>query len=105
MAPKKRIPKGSIKNPKTVTLKKLQRIAGGKSAARVGVTTNLKQRAQQYKMEGYRGKMFQSRTRNMRKAEDKLLQKTPGKHNIQKRSNAPAKPGRVYTLKGRKYYK
>ena len=95
--------KGSIQNPKTVTQKKLQQVARGDGIARVGSTTNPKQRAQQYWSEGYRGKMYQSTTQNMRKAEDKLLQHTPGKHNVQKRSNAPDKPGKVYAVKGRKY--
>ena len=70
--------------------------------ARVGATEDPKQRAGQYAREGYSGEMYQFKTQNMHKAEDRLLQQA-GTHNVQQKSNAPDKPGYAYALKGRKY--
>ena len=88
---------------KSVSFGELQKIAAGKSVARVGATENPQQRAGQYAREGYSGQMYKFKTQNMRKAEDKLLQQSAGTHNVQERSNAPDEPGYVYALKGRKY--
>ena len=93
---------GNIRGNSSVSFGELQKLAAGKSVARVGATENPGERAQQYAREGYSGQMYQSRTQNMRKAEDRLLQQG-GTHNVQERSNAPDKPGYVYALKGRKY--
>ena len=93
---------GNIRDHKSVSFGELQKVAAGKSVARVGATENPQQRADQYAREGYSGQMYQFRTQNMRKAEDRLLQQA-GTHNVQERSNAPDKPGYVYAIKGRKY--
>ena len=93
---------GNIRDHKPVSFGELQKVAAGKSVARVGATEDPSQRAGQYAREGYSGEMYQSKTQNMRKAEDRLLQQA-GTHNVQQKSNAPDKPGYVYALKGRKY--
>jgi len=80
----------------------LQRIVKEKGAVRAGSSTNLEGRIQQYKQEGYKGKLFHADTRNMMKAEDKLLKENP-LHNQQKLSNAPERPGKVYVIKGGKF--
>ena len=94
---------GNIRDHKPVSFGELQKIAAGKSVARVGATENPQQRADQYASEGFSGQMYEFKTQNMRKAEDRLLQQSAGTHNVQERSNAPDKPGYVYALKGRKY--
>ena len=38
----------------------------------------------------------------MKAAENKLLQAGSGRHNVQKTSGAQPKPGKVYTIKGKK---
>ena len=93
---------GNIRDHKSVSFRELQKIAAGNYVARVGATEDPKQRAGQYASQGYSGEMYQFKTQNMRKAEDKLLQQA-GTHNVQQRSNAPDKSGYVYALKGRKY--
>ena len=94
---------GNIRDHKNVSFSELQKVAAGKSVARVGATENPQQRADQYAREGYSGQMYQFRTQNMHRAEDRLLQQAAGTHNVQARSNAPDKPGYVYVVKGRKY--
>jgi hypothetical protein len=94
---------GNIRDHKPVSFGELQKIVAEKSVARVGATENPQQRADQYAREGYSGQMYQFRTQNMQRAEDRLLQQGGGTHNVQERSNAPDKPGYVYALKGRKY--
>ena len=70
---------------------------------RVGSTNDIKTRKQQYQREGYSGKMFYARTKNMKKAEDRLLQyKSKPRHNQQRHSNNEEKPGYLYAIKGKK---
>lgn len=95
--------KGNLGRPKQVSAKKLQQIASRKGAVRSGSTTDVHRRAREYKSEGYSGKIYYSKTRNMKAAEDKLLQAGPGRHNVQKTSGAPPKPGNAYTIKGKRY--
>ena len=94
---------GNIRDHKSVSFGELRKIVAGKSVVRVGATENPQQRADQYAREGYSGQMYQFRTQNMHRAEDRLLQQAAGTHNVQERSNAPDKPGYVYAIKGRKY--
>ena len=72
---------------------------------RVGATVNkegaLKSRISKYKYKGYTGTLYLAKTRNMKKAENRLLEYCMECHlNIQKRSNAQPKPGYVYIIKG-----
>lgn len=94
--------KGNLGWPKQVSAKKLQQIASRKGAVRSGSTGDIHRRAREYKSEGYSGKLYYSRTQNMKAAENKLLQAGPGRHNVQKTSGAQPKPGKVYTIKGKK---
>jgi len=83
------------------TQEKVRKTAKRQSIARVGATANPKGRANSYQHEGYRGVMYIAPTRNMMKAEDKLL-RTPGRHNVHQWSNAKQARGHVYVLEGRK---
>lgn len=94
--------KSSLGPPKKVPLKRLQRIASGRSAVRSGSTVDIQRRVREYQSQGYSGKPYYSRTQNMKAAEDKLLKAGPGRHNVQKTSGAQSKPGTVYTIKGKK---
>ena len=94
--------KGNLGRPKQVSAKKLQQIASRKGAVRSGSTTDVHRRAREYKSEGYSGKFYYSKTQNMKRAENKLLQAGPGRHNVQTTSGAQPKPGNAYTIKGGK---
>lgn len=73
-----------------------------RGTVRAGVTTNPEVRAFFYERDGYSGTMYLARTRDMRRAEDKLFSRRDYRHNVQRRSNAKAEPGYVYLIVGRK---
>ena len=98
-------PKASRKALKVVaskSQKSLSTHAAKRGSVRVGATSNIAARAKQYKNAGYRGRMYVTKTSNMKAAENKLLKKYSGKHNVQKKSSIAAKPGYVYAIKGQK---
>jgi len=89
-----------------VTQTKLKRIAPKNGSIRVGATVNPSQRASAYKYDGYGGTMYIARTRNMKQAENHLLDSARGaRYNRMRRSNAQGAPGNVYVIQGRKYSK
>ena len=66
---------------------------------RVGVTTDVERRHNQYKRDGYTGIMLYAPTDNMKRAEDKFLRVCSDCHrNIQRRSNASEESGYVYGI-------
>ena len=94
--------KGGGKMPAVVkvTQKQLARKASQPYAIRKGATVDPPRRVGEYRHQGFKGKMYAAPTKNMMKAEDKLL-KNPGIHNKQTLSNAQAKPGFTYSLQGK----
>ena len=90
-----------------VTLGELLDIVGEVGAIHVGATNHPDQRAQSYKAEGYAGVMYIAKTKNMMKAEERLLKEVRktrgGRHNVHSLSNAAEKPGYVYVIKGRRH--
>ena len=84
-----------------VSQAKLHKIAEQKGSIRAGSTIDPVRRAGEYSRDGYAGKMYASRTKNMMKAEDKILAHSL-RHNDQGRSNAQGGSGHIYVLKGRK---
>ena len=72
---------------------------------RVGSSENALngRRRGEYESDSYSGWMYIAKTKNMESAEQKLLDECRGKHNVQKTSNAKAKPGHVYILIGERY--
>jgi hypothetical protein len=83
------------------TQKEIEKDAKKNGSIRVGVTDDPKRRAREYEQEGYQGTMEIARTSNMRKAENRLLDRNY-RHNQQKESNAPEKEGYIYLIRGRK---
>lgn len=92
----------ALKAVKVKNQSNLVRHAAKRGSVRVGSTCNVSGRKSQYKSNGYKGKMYVAKTTNMKKAENKLLAKHSGRHNVHQKSNAAAKPGYVYVIKGRK---
>ncbi len=68
------------------------------NAPRVGSTKDPQRRAGKYGQEGYTGTMFYARTKNMKQAENRLLQDCTCAANAQKKSNAKPGPGYVYVI-------
>lgn len=69
---------------------------------RAGSTNNPNRRKGEYAREGYRGKMYYARTKNMKTAETKLLSQHNFKHNQQVTSNQQPEEGYIYVIQGRK---
>ena len=71
-----------------------------------GSTIDLEHHKAEYEREGYEGTMYYTETKNMKKAEGKLLASCADcGHNIQLSSNAEEKPGYIYIIKGTKMEK
>ena len=72
---------------------------------RVGSSENALngRRRGEYERDSYSGWMYIAKTKNMKSAEQKLLDECRGIHNVHKTSNAEAKPGHVYILIGERY--
>ena len=94
--------RGHLKTEK-VSQKELHQITGQKGSVYVGSSVDIQQRTGQHQREGYSGTVYYASTDNMMRAEDKLLQQNPGRHNIQQQSNAEQGKGYVYGIKGRKH--
>ena len=96
---------GNLRLESVSTQAELHRLAREQGAIYVGATDDPHRRRTEHAEEGYSGTMYVTRTKNMKLAENKLLQ-TPHRHNVQKQSNvakAEEAPGYVYVIKGRKY--
>ena len=90
------------RGPKKVPQKVLRKLVQQGKALRVGATNNPTRRNQEYKRLGkpYRGsQMLFAKTRNMMRAEDKLLSLRKPPLNDQQLSNASVKSGNVYVLR------
>jgi hypothetical protein len=85
----------------------LDMISNGKSVVRAGASVDCNKRANGYEHDRYSGVMYAARTKNMMKAEDKLLEAGRRNnsciHNQQQLSNMPESPGFVYAIKGKKF--
>lgn len=81
--------------------KNLKRHAHKTNAIRHGVTTDPARRAKQYSQINFDGTMHYAKTSNMKARENEFLKNFPTKNNVQKKSNAPAKPGYIYTFNGK----
>ena len=76
-----------------------------RGAIRAGSTNDIERRRGEYYGGGYRGTMYYAKTKNMKKAEDRLLKDACEeflRHNRQCRSNNTEDEGYVYLIKGRK---
>ena len=63
-----------------------------------GITKDPDRRCDEHEREGYNGVMYYAKTRNMKIAEEKLLEQCPCYRNRQRRSNAPAEEGFIYII-------
>ena len=85
-----------------LTFEALQRKAKQVNDERVGATTDIERRRGEYERKGYRGTMYYFKTRNMKYAENILLNecKSSGAcpKNVQKVSNTQASGGYVYVI-------
>ena len=103
MPPKKQSSGKSGLQIKRTTQAALRKEIAKSGAIRVGSTVDIRARANQYQQEGYTGTMSFAPTKNMKKAENKLLQaKKKPIHNQHRVSNNEEKPGFVYANNGRK---
>ena len=72
---------------------------------RGGCTIDPYRRKAEYEREGYIGTMYIATTKNMKKAEDRLLAARDFRHNVQRSSNAQEIAGYIYIIQGRKMEK
>ena len=73
-----------------------------KNSAYVGSTIDIDDTLRRHTDNGFRGKMYYAKTSNMKYSENRLLSKGYGRHNKQRKSNAKASDGWVYTIVGQK---
>ena len=82
---------------------RLNTLSQERGAIRAGATVDPRQRSYGYQAEGYSGTLFYAEVSDMQREENRLLERRQYLHNVQSRSNAQAKPGYVYVIKGRRY--
>ena len=82
---------------KKVTQKELSKLAS--KGDYTGRTIDPARRHKEHQRDGLDGTMYFAKTENMKKAENRLLEKCPCPDNTQRTSNAPSSPGYVYVYK------
>ena len=85
-----------------LTQSELHEIIQEYGAIRTGATVDVDRRRDEYEEDGYSGTMFFAETRNMKFAEDRLLEIRVPRYNEQTLSNAQEEEGYVYVIQGRR---
>ena len=91
------MPRSSLKTLKSQKDTQKQLFKASSKGKYTGTTINPERRRGEHQRSGMKGKMLYAPTTNMKKTENKVLEKCC-KGNKQRKSNAKSKPGYAYTI-------
>ncbi len=86
-------------NEKRVSITQLRAYSEQSDAIYCGATKDVEKRTKQHSKK-FSGNVFYASTKNMKKAENRLLSEKNWEGNIHKKSNVSEEPGNVYVIIG-----